>query len=156
MILIVAGAPLWDITAGEEAMFKYEVDMRVCGREERDGKGTIVYVEGPDGYQEVKVIWDGFEDEGPRWAETMEIMPDTPEAALALEEQDKKTQAKIDEATSLLDQAFKAWFEAAGLQAGRDVGNSEAYFLRGNPNLDLSKFEKVVEENGWSTSSLYC
>lgn len=130
--------------------FTYEVGMRVRSRDEGE-LGTVTEVIDDS---ELRVHWDDYDHA--RWCETRDITPYTPEAIAWLEELNKKTQAKIDEAASLLEQAFKAWFEAAALQAGREVGNGEAYYLRGNPDLDLSKFEGVVEANGWSTSSLYC
>lgn len=133
--------------------FVYEVGMRIRGRDRKEEKGEVTEVESDD---EVRVLWDYDKGQGPRWCETRDIIPDSPEAEQLLAENTKQVQAKIDEATTLLEQAFKAWFEAVSLQAGREVGNSEAYYLRGNPDLDLSKFEGVVESNGWSTSSLYC
>lgn len=139
-------------------IFKYEVGMRVRSREFEEDKGEITEVE-DDG--EVRVLWDDAEE--PRWAETRDLMPDTPEAVQKLAALTKKIQLKVDEATSLLDQAFKLWRQANAMQfegtenPGPDDGYFEgAYALRGNPDLDLSKFEDVVEQNGWSTSSLYC
>jgi len=131
--------------------FTYEVGMRIRARNEDDISGEVVEVIDND---EVRVRWDY--DGHVSWAEVREIMPDTPEAHAQMAELTKQVQTKVDEATTLLDQAFKAWFEAAALQAGREVDSSDAYYLRGNPDLDLSKFEEVVERNGWSTSSLYC
>ena len=132
-------------------LFQYETDMRVQSRSDPSRKGLITEVESRT---EVRVLWDG--KEGSSWCEAEGIIPDSPEARQLLAETTKQIQAKVDEATNLLEQAFKAWFEAAGLQAGREVDNGEAYYLRGNTDLDLSKFEGVVESNGWSTSSLYC
>lgn len=135
--------------------FQYEVGMRVCIIDHQEHKGTVTRGD-EDG---LWFQWDmeaGTQQE--HWLEDYEheLMPDTDEARAQYAELTKKVQAKVDEATTLLDQAFKAWFEAASIQAGHEAGNAEAYFLRGNPNLDLSKFEGVVESNGWSTSSLYC
>lgn len=131
--------------------FTYEVGMRIRARNEDDVTGEVVEIIADD---EVRVRWDY--DGHVSWAEVREIMPDTPEAHAQMAELTKQVQTKVDEATTLLDQAFKTWFEAAALQAGREVDSSDAYYLRGNPDLDLSKFEEVVERNGWSTSSLYC
>lgn len=132
--------------------FEYKVGMPICERGDFGSKGFISTID-KDG---VWFKWnDDTEEDKEHWADDYEIIPDTPEGLAHITEVNQKTQAKIDEATSLLEQAFKAWFEAASLQAGRDVGNSEAYYLK-HRGLDLSKFEGVVEANGWSTSSLYC
>lgn len=133
--------------------FTYEVGMRIRVRNRKEEKGEIAEVEDDN---EVRVLWDYDKGQGPRWCETRDIIPDTTEAEQQLAEMTKQIQAKVDEAATLLEQAFKAWFEAAALEAGREVDSSDAYYLRGNPDLDLSKFEEVVERNGWSTSSLYC
>lgn len=131
--------------------FQYEVGMRVRNRENHKEKGTVT--EADDDY-EIRVHWDG--DHGPRWEETRLLMPDSEEAIQQLAESTKQVQSKVDEATSHLEKAFKAWLEAAALEAGHEVGNAEAYVLNNNPDLDLSKFEGVIRDNGWSTSSLYC
>ncbi len=140
--------------------FKYEVGMRICLIERKD-RGGVVTREDEDG---LWFQWDkevGTNEE--HWLEDYEheIMPDTPEAREQWAEMTKKIQAKIDEAASLLEQAFKAWRQANAMQwyGEEDTGDDGfegAYALRMNNDLDLSKFEKVVEENGWSTSSLYC
>lgn len=130
--------------------FVYEVDMRVCERAQKNFKGTVLEVAGDD----VKVHWDHYGNGS--WCEPSEIMPDTSEAHTYMDNLTKLVQAKVNEATASLEQAFKAWAEAASLQAGREVSASEAYYLRSNKDLDLSKFEGVCESNGWSTSSLYC
>lgn len=132
--------------------YTYEIGMRVCQRDQKDFRGTVIEVED----DEPKIKWDKYKSEGGSWCEPSEVMPDTPEAHAQMAELTKKVQAKVDEATASLEAAFKAWFEAAALQAGRDVGHDDAYYLRSNKDLDLSKFEGVVASNGWSTSSLYC
>ncbi len=137
-------------SAGDTMKFQYEVDMRVCSRDQKNFYGTVVEVDGDD----VRVKWDKYDSAS--WCEPSEVMPDTPEAHAYMTGLTKQVQAKVDEATASLEQAFKAWVEAASLQAGREVGASEAYYLRGNKDLDLSKFEGLCESNGWSTSSLYC
>lgn len=140
------------------SLFTYESGMRVRARD-NDEKGEIVDVT-EDG-DEMRVHWDG--DDTIRWCEARHIIPDTPEAAQQLANLNRKIQANIDEATSLLEQAFKKWRLANAMEMegtdspGPDDGYFEgAYALRGNEELDLSKFEEVVERNGWSTSSLYC
>jgi hypothetical protein len=133
--------------------FHYEAGMRIRNRAKQEEKGTVT--EDGDTYeQEVRVMWDG--DKGPRWEETRFIMPDDDAAIQQLADASKQVQSKIDEATSHLEKAFKAWQEAASLEAGRECGNAEAYVLNDNPDLDLTKFEEVIRDNGWSTSSLYC
>lgn len=140
--------------------FTYEVGMRVCLRSDESIKGEITEVEDES---EVRILWDHRKDEGPKWYETRDLMPDTPEARQKIAALNRKIQAKVDEATSLLEQAFKAWRTANAMEMdgtdnpGPDDDYFEgAYALRSNEDLDLSKFEEVVERNGWSTSSLYC
>lgn len=139
------------------SLFTYEPGMRVCWRQHRSDKGNIVDID--DG--EMRVQWDG--DDDIRWCDEVDIMPDTPEAAQHLDDLNALIQTNIDEATSLLEQAFKKWRLANAMASeGTDHPSDDgsyfegAYALRANDDLDLSKFEKVVERNGWSTSSLYC
>jgi len=138
------------------SLFTYESGMRIRNREGSD-TGAVVDVQD----DELRVHWDS--NDTISWCEAREIMPDTPEAAQLLVELNRKIQANIDEATSLLEQAFKKWRLANAMEMegtdspGPDDGYFEgAYALRSNEELDLSKFEEVVESNGWSTSSLYC
>ena len=140
------------------SLFTYESGMRIRNREGSD-TGEIVDVD--EGSEEMRVHWDS--NDTISWTEARFIMPDTPEAAQLLVELNRKIQANIDEATSLLEQAFKKWRLANAMEMegtdspGPDDGYFEgAYALRSNEELDLSKFEEVVESNGWSTSSLYC
>lgn len=136
--------------------FTYEVGMQVCSREEKGFKGTVVKIEDDN----IQVQW-AFYDK-PDWCDNNEIMPDTVEAHAQMAELTKKVQAKVDEATVAFEAAFKAWRQANALQrsgkenVGNDAFEGGAWALRNNEDLDLSKFEEVVEANGWSTSSLYC
>jgi hypothetical protein len=132
--------------------FTYKVGDPVCYRKETDKKGTVEELFDEEG-DEFRVNWN---DIGSRWCEARDILPDTPEALQQLADNNKNTQSKIDEATNLLEQAFKAWFEAVSLQTGSEAGHDDAYYLKQNPDLDVSEFERVVDINGWSTSSLYC
>lgn len=139
------------------SLFKYQTGDRVINREGSD-TGVIADVDSDD---EVQVTWDS--NGVTRWCETRYLMPDTPDAAKQLADLNRKIQGEIDEATSLLEQAFKKWRKANAMEMegtdkpGDDNGYFEgAYALRSNEDLDLSKFEEVVERNGWSTSSLYC
>lgn len=131
--------------------FTYKIGDRVCHRDELDKAGTIESFYDDEEGDELRVNWD---DIGSRWCETRDIIPDTDEARQQLADLYKQVQSKVDEATSTLDAAFKAFREAASLISGRD--DAEPYYLRHNKDIDLSKFEEVVEQNGWSTSSLYC
>ena len=63
-------------------------------------------------------------------------------------------QAKIDEATHSLEAAFAALREANRLETG--YAGNECYSLRQNKLLNMTAFEEVVFDNGWSTSSIYC
>ena len=144
------------------SLFNYKAGMRVRSREDKDEKGIVDKID-EDTLQDgaIYVQWDDVDS--PRWTELRDIMPDTPEAEQQLADFNQKIQSNIDEATSLLEQAFKKWrkansMEVEGVENPGDDGSyfEGAYHLRGNPDLDLSKFEGVVERNGWSTSSLYC
>ena len=130
--------------------FQFALHMKVCARSNKDHKGVVVEMDG----DLPRIQWNHYSQ--PFWDEDNDAMPDTPEAHAQVAQLTAQVQSKVDEATGLLEQAFKAWQEAASLQAGRETGSSEAYYLRGNPDLDLSKFEGICESNGWSTSSLYC
>jgi len=139
-------------------MFNYEEGMRVRLREKGKSskdKGTVTEV---DSREEVKVQWDGREESV--WEETRFLMPDEPEAEAKLKENSRKVQEKINAAAASLEEAFKNWREAIALENGWDnpseYGVEGAWSLRNNPDLDLSKFEEAVEDNGWSTSSIYC
>jgi hypothetical protein len=138
------------------SLFKYESGNRIRNREGSD-TGEVVDVDG----DEVRVHWDS--NDTISWCESRHILPDTPEAEQRLADFNALIQTNIDEATSLLDQAFKKWRLANAMESeGTDTPGSDseyfegAYALRSNEDLDLSKFEEVVERNGWSTSSLYC
>lgn len=140
------------------SLFEYEVGTRVRDRKHEDRKGQVVEVED---YSEVFVLWDG--DNESHWCETRDLMPDDPEAIKKIAAFNRKIQSNIDEATTLLEQAFKKWrlANAMEMEGTETPGDDRDYFegayaLRSNPDLDLSKFEEVVERNGWSTSSLYC
>lgn len=60
-------------------------------------------------------------------------------------------QVKIDEATSLFDQAFEKFKEAIDF-----AESNEHYSFRSSEFIDLSDLENVIQSNGWSTSSLWC
>ena len=128
--------------------YKYEVGMRVRDRWDREYLGEVTEVVDED---EIHVKWDRG-DNGIGRHDSGEIAPFDPEGdnARAI-----ITQAKIDEATHSLEAAFKALREANALELGSDDYEG-AYALKGNPYLDLSKLEDVVESNGWSSSSIYC
>jgi hypothetical protein len=121
--------------------------MRVRDRWDRNYLGEVVEVVDED---EIHVKWD--HDDVTSRHDPSEIAPYDPEGDKA---KAIKTQAKIDEASHSLEAAFKALREANALELGSDDYEG-AYALKGNPYLDLSKLEDVVESNGWSTSSLYC
>lgn len=140
--------------------FTYEVGMRVRSRHPYNGNrvdtGVVTEVDSPD---EIKVRWDGSQydnDSDSDWTETYDLMPDTDEARAQLAEHNKRVQYKIDQAALSLEEAFKYWREAIGLESGHDDNYGNAYYLKGNKDLDLSKFEGLCEQNGWDTSSLYC
>src|SRR5258708_25382067 len=61
-------------------------------------------------------------------------------------------QAKLDEATSAFESAFKAFQDAKDLV----VDDSGLYDLQDESLIDLSKLEDTINKNGWSVSSLYC
>lgn len=129
---------------------EYQVGTRVRDRYDRDYLGTVVEVVDED---EIHVKWDGEPEEISR-LDPYEIAPYDPE-------EDKRrairAQNKVNEATSALETAFRLWQEAQEEYSGdAEHGTEYAYDMKRDPNMDLSKFEEVVEANGWSTSSLYC
>ena len=128
-------------------LIKYEVGMRVRDRWDRKYLGEVTEVVDED---EIHVKWD----HGSRVQrhDPSEIAPYDPEGDKTRTAQ---TQAKIDEATHSLEAAFKALREANALELGSDDYDG-AYALKGNDDLDLSKLEEAIENNGWSTSSIYC
>lgn len=140
--------------------FSYQVGAPICSIEDPSRKGSVVSSDKGSlwfQWQEDYGSDDRYcvEDSG------HEIMPDTPEAHLLRDRLTQQIQAKIDEAASLLEQAFKAWQQAAAIEWYGETNHPEneffdTYVLKHNPALDLAKFEKVVEANGWSSSSLYC
>lgn len=137
--------------------FDYQAGARICSREKTERKGTITKVDEDGAW----FLWDNDDAEREHWVGDYEheIMLDTPEAHAHVAEMVKKAQAKIDQASSLLEQAFQAWHQAAAIAwYGEDNGEefTETYVLRYSQGLDTSKFEAAIEEAGWSTSSLYC
>lgn len=130
----------------------YTNGMRVRAR----GKGNKGTITDDSDQGEPMVQWDDKEKyPEPVWQEARFLIPDNPEAEAQELLAAKAIQTKIDEATSSLEAAFKAWQEAAELN-GDEV---EYPTLGEDPAFDTSKFEKAFERTGWSTSgsrSLYC
>ena len=136
--------------------FIYEVGMPIVERDKQARRGRITELDSDGAF----FLWeDETDEERAHWTGDYDVMPDTDEARAHLVEINKKTQTKIDEAASLLEQAFKAWHQAAAMQwYGEEMEEefTETYILRYNSDLDVSKFEDAIEKAGWSTSSLYC
>lgn len=122
----------------------WQEGFRIAKRKQREIKGTITKVHF---WSEVEVLWDNGQS---GWMETELLIPDIPGIDEAEANSAKEVQNKINEAASKLDEAFKLWTEAAEMNGG------ETYSLKYNPLLSTKVFEDVIEENGWSTSSLYC
>lgn len=63
-----------------------------------------------------------------------------------------RVQSKIDEAKTLLEQAWQSW------QAARELADKESslYYLERRDLIHLGEFGAVAEQFGWSSSSLYC
>lgn len=133
--------------------FKYENGMRVKLRDDRDHKGIITDAE--DDY-EVMVQWDNKEQYSePTYEETRFLMPDDPAVEQAMQDAAKQIQAKIDKATHSLEACFAALREAHKMETG-DECNDGFHRFRENPLLDMSKLEDIIQDNGWSVSSIYC
>jgi hypothetical protein len=126
----------------------YQVGMRVCMRDDRLCKGTVI-----EHYSrsEVQVRWDSDVTE---WIEGQFILPDNQEAWHADEENAAQVQAKINEATRSLEAAFKALREANKLETGME--NAGPFYGLSKDHLDMTGFEEVLIQNGWESSSLYC
>lgn len=130
-----------------EIMIEYKAGMRVRDRYDRQYLGEVVEVVDVD---EVHVKWDQ-EPEKIQRHDPYEISPFDPEGDKVAAQ---KAQVKVDEATNLLEAAFKAWREAQEIIVGHsEVGAATELEPAG---VDISKFEGVIENIGWSTSSLYC
>lgn len=100
-------------------------------------------VEVIDEYQ-VRVKWNFGETLDTDSDELIIFDPEADQAAL------KFAQAKIDEAASAFENAFKAY------QESRNLLDEDFYYYQRRKMLDLSKLDKVIEVHGWSSSSLYC
>lgn len=129
--------------------FEYKAGMRVRDRYDRDYLGEVIEVVEED---EIHIRWDTEPDRIQRHA-PCEIRPYDPGTDKVIAQQ---TQAKIDEAATLLEAAFKAWRNAQEIYTGSDVDEGTASEFLHDPSISVAKFEEVIENNGWSTSSLYC
>jgi hypothetical protein len=65
----------------------------------------------------------------------------------------RQVQAKVDAAKTAFEAAFAALREA---QDTADQSGIDFYELSDEKLLDTSELEKVIDENGWSSSSLWC
>ena len=129
--------------------FEYKNGDKIQLRGDRNIKGVVVDAE--DEY-EVRVLWGA--DTEPTGQESRLIMPDSREAERKLDMLTLQVQAKVDAATSALVAAFRLWAEAQEMHSGYS-GTGAAYEMK-DEGIDLSKFEAVINEAGWSTSSIYC
>lgn len=62
-------------------------------------------------------------------------------------------QSKIDEAKNALEKAFQLLEEAKVVAEHEDTTLRE---MQSKKILDLSKLESIMDNYGWSSSSLYC
>lgn len=73
------------------------------------------------------------------------------------EEQDKlcaaKTQALIDKAKNAFEEAFKAYKDASDVSYENGMG---LYEMESSGLISTEELEDVVEQGGWSMSSLIC
>lgn len=124
-------------------MHNFKVGDRVRDRWDRSHKGNITDIN--TGHQdEVEVQWDNGSllDE-----EVSELVLHDP---IVDGQKIAAAQVKIDEATISLENAFKAWQEAA------EVFGGSKFELAEDPLINVKKFEAAIEKAGWEISSLYC
>lgn len=132
-------------------MHKYKVGDKVRDFYDRSSIGEVTEIvdENGDRY-DVSITWD--RDYDVSIVSPSEVVPYDPEG-------DKLTaaraQEKIDEATHSLEAAFKAWAAAQNEYADRE-GQDVAYSMKQDELIDLKDFEGILNQNGWSTSSLFC
>ena len=133
-------------------MNKFEVGMRVCFKPTMES-GVITSFYGTN-TDVVKIKFDGKNKEDENVYDFFDLIPDTEEDRNIVFNKVKTAQKKIDEASESLNKAFSLWKEAQEeLSDGRSYVST--HILR-EYDLDISKFESVLEEYGWSSSSLYC
>lgn len=128
------------------AQFKAGMTVRVSY--DRTRTGTIIpYI--PEEYEGEDVMSVAWSDGEISVVDVLELrIVDTENDALVAEQ----IQAKIREAETAFETAFKAWQEVQDL-ASKD---SDLYVLRSSGLIDLSKLEDIINTGGWSTSSMYC
>jgi|SRR6185369_14436889 len=107
-------------------------------------KGTIVSING----DEVEVQWD----DGKCSNDTYNVSDVTLADPVADKKLGEEVQAKVDEATNAFEKAFEALREAQNLaQKDSSIGA-----LVEDNLVSIRKLESTIDENGWSSSSLWC
>ena len=127
--------------------YTYTVGQRVRDRHDRTFHGEVMEVADEDDL--IVIRWEGSSDSVN--IDVYDVEPVDPEADKA---RAVRAQAFVNEAVRSLEASFEAW-QSAIKEYGGD-SNNDAYLMKQDDLVDLTKFEDVLEFNGWRTSSLYC
>lgn len=116
---------------------KIGMEVRCVGDPE---KGTVIGL--PDQYGVVEVRWT------PNYTTRCEL--DELEAVDPIADQQKAIhlQFKIDEAKNAFEKAFAALAEVQN--------DNLLHYFEGDGLISTRELEKTIDENGWSSSSLWC
>lgn len=129
-------------------MKEFKVGTEVTDRYDRFYKGTVTEVVSDE---EIVVKWQSG-DEDHYEPEELHICDPEGDRLKA-----KQIQPKIDQAAEALEHAFKLWQEAQ--DAYSKAFDGDAYGMRNDDLVDMSRFHEAFEHTGWSTSggrNLYC
>lgn len=109
-----------------------------------DFQGTVTSIKNID-VKEIEVLWDSESSAEPMDLGEIRIIDPIAEAKMI-----ESINLKLTEATSAFEKAFTTFYEATRL------AETEHYWLRGSEFPALKSLEKVIEDNGWRSSSLFC
>lgn len=116
---------------------------------DRDSLYTIRSM--PDSNDKVKVSWETYQyTDNTTQLHLNELTCFDVEADKVL---GKQIQEKLDQATDAFEKAFQALSAAQEIASKNKV---DFYMLRDDNLVDASKLEKMVDSNGWRSSSLWC
>lgn len=121
-----------------------KIGMMVIPQGDRFSKCKVIAL--PDALDKVRVSWGN--EEAIYSLKDLQAIDPKKDQKLA-----KKIQKQFDKATSAFEEAFKALEEATRL--GNEAGMDD-YAFRDEGLVDVKPLETVIEQNGWSSSSLWC
>ena len=117
---------------------KFKIGDRVRVAYDFFAKGTII----PSKNKKINVKWDnGYSSDDISEKDLLLI------DAEADQELARSIQSKVDEATHSLEKAFDLLKQAKKMSHNQLVNNDD---------INLCGLEKVIDENGWRSSSLFC